>query len=57
MQSTVFKKAKGQGYPHLNVNRDKLKSKALIAPVDEKGNTILDPENEKHQAWFDLFKE
>jgi hypothetical protein len=32
-------------------------SKALIAPVDENRSTVLDPENEKHRAWFDLFKE
>lgn len=57
MQSTLSKKTIEQGYPRLNVNREKLKSKALIAPVDENGDTILDPKNDKHRAWFNLLKE
>lgn len=56
MQSALSNKSNEQEYPRLRVERSKLKNKALIAPVDENGNTILDPENEKHRAWYDLFK-
>jgi hypothetical protein len=58
MSSLLSKKANDRGYRRLDdVDREKLMSKALIAPVDKNGNTVLDPENEKHRAWFDLFKE
>jgi hypothetical protein len=56
MSTVLSKKANNRGYKQLKVDDEKLMSKALIAPVDENGNTVLDPENEKHRAWFDLFK-
>ena len=57
MQSTEHARdAQNRMYPHLKVDRHKLKSKALHAPIDQYGRTVLDANDEKHRGWFELFK-